>query len=88
MARPANAHTYIIRQLVSGWLTRTSLKTFSVPTLIHELSYVLDIYKSIDISKVLSNELIRREHAGMLSSEIGEPHGVGRPPRVYKQLWK
>jgi len=88
MARPANPETYSIRQHVTQWLTRTKAARFTVPTLIHELASVLDIYKGIDLSKCLGNELIRREKAGMLKSEAGEPVGVGRPPRIYRQLWK
>ena len=88
MARPANSYTYNIRQHVTQWLTRTKAPSFTVPMLIHELASVLDIYKGIDLSKCLGNELIRRQKAGMLKSEVGEPCGVGRPPRVYKQLWK
>lgn len=86
MARPPNKETNVIRELVSGWLSRTTLKSFTVPTLLHELDSLLSIYKCLDLSKCLSNDLMRRERAGMLKSELGEPVGVGRPPRVYSRL--
>ncbi len=88
MARPSNPETSVIRHLVSGWLSRTTLQTFSVPTLAHELRGLLTIYRHLDLSKCLGNELMRRERAGLLESEMGEPHGPGRPPRVYRQRWK
>lgn len=88
MARKPNPETYTIRQYITNWLTRTNVLTFTVPLLMRELESLLEPYKGCDLSKQISNDLIRREQCGMLVSEVGEPHGVGRPPRVYKQRWR
>ena len=88
MARPANPHTLQIRQLVGSFLENTPLIWWSVQDVREYLGSRLDSFTRIDIGKALSNELIRRETMGLLKSETGKANGVGRPCRIYTQVWK
>lgn len=83
-----NKHTPAIRQLVTSFINTTDLECFSVKDVKDGLGHRLDAYASIDLVKALSNDLIRRQSKGWLRSFTGEPSGVGRPVRVYSQMWK
>lgn len=86
MARLPNKHTHFVRACVSGWLIRNKGVPFTVPELVEALKGVFEGL-NIDSSKMISNELIRREGAGMVESKDTKVVGVGRPPKVYYQKW-
>ena len=86
MARTQNKHTNFVRASISGWLLRNKGQRFTVPGLVLELKGLFEGLH-IDASKMISNELIRREAIGLLVCERTEVVGVGRPPKVYRQKW-
>lgn len=88
MARPINKHTATIRQAVTNWIARTNPEYYNVPMLITALSSVLSSCHGVDLGKALSNELTRREALGLVESTHSEVVGVGRPPKMYRQLWR
>lgn len=96
MARPTNQCTNQIRQLVTHWLARTTLKEFTVIDITCDLSRQTESLKVVDLTKAVSNDLIRRQSSGMLSSRSGsaddmvldKPVRAGRPARLYWRKWK
>lgn len=93
MPKPLNKHTLFLRSLVSGWIERNAQiqPYFSVPILLSELGDTLKttfLNLDLDLSKALSNELVRREDAGTIVCIGVEVVGLGRPPKVYKQKWQ
>lgn len=89
MARPLNKQTMLIRNAVTGWLSRSKVECFTVPLLLSELSCILAVaFRDSDINKAMSNELKRREDLGYLECIGDVVVGLGRPPKVYRQKWR
>jgi hypothetical protein len=82
----ANTHTPFVRSCVALWLAGTSETTFCVADVIACLKDTHTSLEAVDLSKAVSNELVRLEYIGKLVSHVGKLEdgcGVGRPPRVY-----
>lgn len=84
MGRPTNPHTKAVRMYVGHYLIKANLGYFNVPMILTALSSVLDSLKDPDPGQSISNELQRRERLGMVISQEGEPTGVGRPAKSYR----
>lgn len=84
MGRPTNPHTQAVRIHVGKYLIQANIGYFNVPMILTALSSVLDSLKDPDPSQSISNELQRRERLGMVISQPGDPTGVGRPPKEYR----
>ena len=89
MGRRLNKETILIRNIVSGWLNRVNPDTFTVPIILSDVGSLLkESFRDLDLSKALSNELIRREQDGWLICVGRDIVGLGRPPKVYKQRYR
>jgi hypothetical protein len=85
MARQNNV-TPFVRSCVALWLAGTKEGQWSVADVIYDLREAHTSLGEVDVSKAVSNELVRLEYIGKLSSYQGsldDGCGVGRPPRVY-----
>ena len=84
----ANPNTPFVRSCVALWLAGTTEDQWSVADVIACLKQAHTSLEAIDVSKAVSNELVRLEYIGKLVSHKGtleDGCGVGRPPRVYRR---
>lgn len=81
-----NEITPFVRQCIALWIAGVGNVSFSVADVVSGLYESHPSLDGIDVSKAVSNELVRLEHVGKLSSHVGSVEdgcGFGRPPRVY-----
>ena len=81
-----NDATPFVRQCVALWVAGVGSVSFSVANVVNGLHEAHPSLDDIDVSKAVSNELVRLEHVGKLTSHVGSVEdgcGMGRPPRVY-----
>jgi hypothetical protein len=84
----ANEHTPFVRSCVALWLAGTVQTQWSVADVIYDLKEKHTSLDGVDVSKAVSNELVRLEYIGKLISTQGSLEdgcGVGRPPRLYRR---
>lgn len=83
-----NEITPFVRQCITLWFAGNTDQKFTVSQICRELKEKHSILLEIDLCKAVSNELIRLESLGIMTSRKGAPedveHGTGRPPRVYR----
>lgn len=86
-----NDVTPFVRQCIALWLASNRQATFSVSEVCKSLQDQHKSLQDLDLTKSVSNELIRLETIGLLSSRKGfkgeSPNETGRPPRVYKRVY-
>lgn len=82
-----NEHTPFIRQCIALWLAQNAYHSFSVPSVVTDLIQTYSGLQGIDITKAVSNEMIRLEKLGNFTSRQGstveDGCGIGRPPLIY-----
>lgn len=81
-----NQATPFIRQCVGLWLASCRTPKFSIADIIAGLQRRHASLQALDLSKAVSNELVRLEYVGKLTSEPGtfdDGCGIGRPPKLY-----
>lgn len=87
--KPISQKTPYLRKCVNEWLANSKTNEFHVNDISYELTEKYDDLIDLDITKAVSNELIRLERHHKLTSRKGikgvDSSGVGRPPRVYKK---
>lgn len=88
MAAQQNTQTPMIRNAVKEWLSNHNPEQFTVPQICQYLSRK---FTGLDLTKYVSNELLRLEKVGTLASVPGSKennlYGMGRPPRLYFKVY-
>jgi hypothetical protein len=85
-----NNETPFVRQCVALWLAQYGTLEMCVPSIVNDLKQAHASLEDIDITKAVSNEMIRLETLGKLTSRVGtvdDGCGIGRPPRLYKKRY-
>lgn len=84
-----NPATPYVRQCVNLWLAQTTMHEFTVSEVSSGIEDKHEALEGVDLSKSVSNELVRHETLGLLISRKGvkgvDGCGTGRPPRVYRK---
>lgn len=89
MARLQNSETKEIRNRVTQWLGRVGGVQFTVNDVVKGLLGGYSENPSYSLVKGVSNDLIRREGLGLLTSRKGDvcDSNGGRPPKIYRKKW-
>lgn len=86
MCLPKNEHTDYTRSLINDWLIKRDETPFSVRDICNHLRTVFD-FGDVDLTKAVSNELLRHKKSKRLI-DVGEDEAhIGRPAKLYKQVW-
>lgn len=84
-----NELTPFVRQCMALWLAENKSRDyFTVSEICSDLKLKHDVLDEIDLTKYVSNDLIRLEKVGILKSYKGVvSNGTGRPPKVYQRVY-
>lgn len=90
MSKKQNSITPFLRQCVNLWLAGWTKPEFTVTDVSTGLYQAHTAFIDVDMTKAISNELVRLETRHKLVSRRGvkgvDGSGIGRPPRVYRKL--
>lgn len=83
-----NAVTPFVRQCVKLWVAENQhLEYFTVTDICNDIYSQHSVLQEIDLTKAVSNELIRLKTIGLIKDVGVFSNPIGRPAKAYELMW-